>query len=158
MKKQINVGIGDYFIANTSETLLATYALGSCVAVILTSSKKVTSAMIHSVMPSKGHHVFDIERPGYYVDEGLPKMIEGFMKITREPSSSILCWVVGGASARSFGETYHIGGKNVQHVKTILKTYGIRIQEMVTGGYKSRTVFFDVDTKAITIQQHDVMI
>lgn len=158
MKRLINIGIGEFVVSNTNEVMLATYAIGSCVAIILSSKNKVTSAMIHSVMPTAGQHAWTQYKRGYFVDRGLAKMIKDFMKATDEPVSHILCWVVGGGSAKSFGNIDQIGRKNVEQALSVLKKMDIKVMEMIVGGHKSRTVFFDVDLKTIKIQQQDVMI
>ena len=63
----INVGIGEWAVSNDVADTLKTYALGSCVAVMIYDSRLLIAGMIHIALPDSA---VDAERarilPGYF--------------------------------------------------------------------------------------------
>jgi chemotaxis receptor (MCP) glutamine deamidase CheD len=84
-----NVGIGEWHVASDPEDIIKTYALGSCVAVIIHDVKIGIVGMIHIALPESS---IDPEkaaqRPGYFADTGLPLMIEE-MKLLGSTRSNV---------------------------------------------------------------------
>lgn len=158
MKNRIFVGLGEYVISKNETDELVTMALGSCVAVILASKKGGTAAMIHAVVPTCHSAKVDSKKNGYYVDFGLSEMIELYLKKTHESTENLLCWVVGGAVSKQSPDPFEIGLKNVERVKIILKTYGIKNYALEVGGHVSRSVYFDVGSKELSIHQQDMIL
>jgi len=50
-RKNLIIGIGEYVVSNKKEDTIKTYALASCVAVIIYSSSKKVSGMVHISLP-----------------------------------------------------------------------------------------------------------
>ena len=76
------VGIGEWIVASTPDDYIKTYALGSCIAVIITDVKLGLTGMIHIALPESS---IDPDKaraqPGYFADSGLPLMIEEMKKL-----------------------------------------------------------------------------
>lgn len=158
MSRQISVGMGDYVVLDAEEGLLVTFALGSCVAVILADTVHRGGAMIHAVMPFGENRQLKNAFRGYYVDTGLESMIGEFMMRTSASSENIRCWVIGGADSRQHRDVFTVGKRNVEQVKKLLSKYHIKIFKEMTGGYKSRTVYFDIKTKSVWVKQQEMII
>lgn len=77
----INVGIGEWAVSSELSDTLKTYALGSCVAVLIYDASRTIAGMIHIALPDSK---VDAEKaralPGYFADTGLPVMIEEMKK------------------------------------------------------------------------------
>lgn len=145
-----DVGIGDIHVAS-GEQELKTYALGSCVAVVVWDSSMKVGGMIHIALP-EGHINPDkaAEKPGYFADTGLPVL---FSELRRAGANRRMCWVklVGGASILDDSHTFEIGRRNALAVKKYLWKIGLAINAEEIGGKISRTVSLDLPTGVLTI-------
>jgi len=140
----INVGIGEWAVSKRSEDILKTYALGSCVAVMIYDVKVRVGGLIHIALPDSS---VDPQRaqiqPGYFADTGLPRMIEE-MKILGASRAGVWAKLAGGASMMDATGIFDIGKRNVLAVKKILWRSSLGPVAEDTGGLKSRTVSFDI--------------
>lgn len=139
-----NIGIGEWAVSNAGEDILKTYALGSCVAVLIYDSKVRVAGLIHVALPESS---VDPERaraqPGYFADTGLPQMIEEMKKLGATRAN---VWVklAGGASVMDPGNFFDIGKRNILAVKRVLWKSSLGPVAEDTGGTISRTVSFTV--------------
>jgi chemotaxis protein CheD len=140
----INIGIGEWAVSDSSEDLLKTYALGSCVAVLIFDTKLRIAGMIHIALPDSK---VDGERarslPGYFADTGLPIMIEE-MKKRGALRGSVWVKLAGGASVMDPGGFFDIGKRNILAAKRILWGSSLGPVAEDTGGNLSRTVSLSV--------------
>jgi len=145
-----DVGIGDIRIA-TGEQEIKTYALGSCVAVVVWDSSMRIGGMIHIALP-EGQINPDkaAEKPGYFADTGLPVL---FAELKKAGANRRTCWVklVGGASILDPSHTFEIGRRNALAVKKYLWKIGLALNAEEIGGNISRTVSLELPTGALTI-------
>lgn len=136
----LNIGIGEWLVSSDASEVLKTYALGSCVAVMIYDSHLAIAGMIHIALPDSG---VDPERakllPGYFADTGLPVMIEE-MKRRGAIRSHVWVKLVGGASVMDPGGFFDIGKRNILAAKRILWGSSLGPVAEDTGGNVSRTV------------------
>lgn len=136
----VNIGIGEWAVSRAASDTLKTYALGSCVAVIIYDSIRSIAGMIHIALPDSR---VDAERalgmPGYFADTGLPLMIEE-MKGLGAARGSVWVKLAGGASVMDPGGYFDIGKKNILAAKRILWGSSLGPVAEDTGGSLSRTV------------------
>jgi len=134
-----DVGIGDILVSSGDEEI-KTYALGSCVALVVWDRAIQAGGMIHIALP-EGHINPDKARdkPGYFADTGLPVLFNELKKIGANRRS---CWVklVGGASILDENNTFDIGRRNALAVKKYLWKLGLALTAEEVGGTISRTV------------------
>jgi len=147
----ITVGIGEYAVSKDQNGCIKTYALGSCVALIMFDKVLKVAGLIHialpdsSVSPDKGKTL-----PGYFADTGINIFIEE-MKKNGATKNNIWIKLVGGANVLDPNSIFDIGKRNVLAIKKILWSKNMGpIAEDIGGNY-SRTVFVDVKTGDITI-------
>lgn len=146
-----NIGIGEWAVSDSKDDILKTYALGSCVAVIIYDAKTGVAGLIHVALPEAS---VDPEKarlqPGYFADTGLPLMIEEMKKLG---ASRAGVWVklAGGASVMDPGNFFDIGKRNILAVKRVLWKSSLGPVAEDTGGSISRTVSFAVADGGVAI-------
>jgi chemotaxis protein CheD len=147
----LNIGIGEWSVSKCEDDVLKTYALGSCVAVLIYDAKVRVAGLIHVALPESS---VDPERarvqPGYFADSGLPRMIEE-MKNLGATRSGVWVKLAGGASVMDPGNYFDIGKRNILAVKKVLWKSSLGPIAEDTGGSMSRTVAFSVADGMVTI-------
>jgi chemotaxis protein CheD len=134
------VGIGEWIVASDPEDQIKTYALGSCLAVIITDIKLGITGMIHIALPESS---IDPEKakalPGYFADSGIPLMIEE-MKNRGAIRANVRIKLAGGAAVMDSKGIFDIGKRNLLAAKKILWKSSLGAIAEDTGGEISRTV------------------
>lgn len=147
----LTVGIGEWAVSSNQEDTIKTYALGSCLAVIIFDSKLGIAGMIHIALPDS---TIDPEKaalkPGYFADTGLPLMIEE-MKKKGALRAHIHVKLAGGASIMDDKGIFDIGKRNILAAKKILWKSSLGAIAEDTGGNSSRTVTVKVADAETTI-------
>ncbi len=151
--KDLILGIGDFGATNTSGATVKTFALGSCVAVILLDPKNRAVGMVHIALPDSSiNEAKGRERPGYFANLGMPLLLQ---EMTRFGSSAngrgLIVKLVGGASIMDHNDTFNIGKRNLLAIKKILWSYGMGALAEDVGGNHSRTVTVAVDTGKVVV-------
>lgn len=145
-----DVGIGDILVSAGQEEL-KTYALGSCVALVVWDAVAKVGGMIHIALP-EGHINPEKaeEKPGYFADTGLPIL---FAELKKAGANRKTCWVklIGGASILDENNTFEIGRRNALAVKKYLWKIGLALTAEETGGKISRTVSLMLPTGELTV-------
>jgi chemotaxis protein CheD len=136
----LTVGIGEWKISDNPDDHIKTYALGSCVAVVILDVKQKIASMIHIALPDS---TIDDEKakrlPGYFADTGLPLMIEELKKMG-SVRANIRVKIIGGAAVMDDNGFFDIGKRNILAVKKILWKSSLGAVAEDTGGKISRTV------------------
>jgi chemotaxis protein CheD len=140
------LGIGDFGVSKDPSTAIKTYALGSCVAVILYCPTLPAAAMIHVALPeAKVNPARAKEKPGFFADSGLPQVIRALSRIGAPTKGrGVRVKLVGGASIMDKNEIFNIGKRNLLAVKKILWAHGLGAVAEDVGGNLSRTVSINV--------------
>jgi chemotaxis protein CheD len=140
----VNIGIGEWAVSSAAADILKTYALGSCVAVLIYDKRLAIAGMIHIALPDSK---VDAERarqlPGYFADTGLPVMIEE-MKKRGAIRANVWVKLAGGASVMDPCGLFDIGKRNILAAKRILWGSSLGPIAEDTGGTMSRTVSLSV--------------
>jgi chemotaxis protein CheD len=136
----LTVGIGDWAVSTNPEDTIKTYALGSCIAVIILDVKIGMAGMIHIALPDS---TIDPDKaknlPGYFADTGLPLMIEE-MKRLGAVRAHVRVKIAGGAAVMDDKGIFDIGKRNLLAAKRILWKSSLGAIAEDTGGDISRTV------------------
>lgn len=148
---RLDVGIGDMKISNNTDDEIKTYALGSCVAIIIYDNLNKVAGMMHVALPdSNVNKEKAAAKPGYFVDTGLPVLLKEMERKGARPRS---CWIkiTGGATILDEKKMFDIGRRNVLAIKKVLWGIGLGVIKEDVGGSESRTVTIDVETGSIHI-------
>jgi chemotaxis protein CheD len=150
---EVVVGVGDFRLAGAPSRFLATYGLGSCVAVLFYDWRKLSGAMLHVMMPDSAVAPDKaITQPFAYVDTAIPRM---FRALTEYGISSkrTRCCVAGGAAMIASPAHFEIGKRNVLAIKKALWKEGVFIDREEVGGNESRSIRLDLKTGAVTMRK-----
>ena len=153
-KKTLIVGIGDYKVINNTNIILKTIALGSCVAIIFFCFNTNIIGMAHIALPSSSiNPVKALTMPAYFADTGLNVLLKEMRRF--DSNGKITAKLVVGASILDKQNFFNIGNRNVFVIKQILQTLRIPILSEDVGGYISRTVTINNETKKVIISHKE---
>ena len=146
-----DIGIGHIKITATPGDEIKTYALGSCVAVILYDKKLKIAGMIHIALPDSAVNTEKAQSlPGYFADTGLPVLLKDFKKLGGDRKTTVIK-IAGGSSIMDANKTFDIGKRNAIAVKRYLWKHGLGVMKEDIGGSISRTVSIEIDTGKVIL-------
>ena len=145
------LGIGDYGASRTPGDRLITYALGSCVALLLYEPQSGAVGMAHIALPQPGGADTHRPAPGYYASDAVPALIRELQRLSGAPPASFITKIVGGAHVIGGMTGFNIGRRNVLAVRKLLWRYGLAPRAEDTGGDRSRTVRVDVADPSVVV-------
>jgi len=154
------VGIGEYAISNSENDIIKTYALGSCVGLVVYNPIAKILGMVHIALPNSNIDRDNkyISLPGYFADTAVPLI---FNKVLGGYSSNLNTYKVslyGGAYSINSKDVFNIGMKNVGKIKEILISNNVSFDNSNTGGYNSRTIEVDVSSGNVIISTRPMKI
>jgi len=147
------LGVGDFGASNSSDDIIKTYALGSCVAVVLLDPKTRTVGMVHVALPESSINKAKVkDKPGYFADTGIPALLSQMSKYGCHPKGQgMIVKLAGGAKIMDPNDTFNIGKRNALAVKKLLWTLGLGATSEDLGGSYSRTVSVSLRTGEVVI-------
>lgn len=153
MMNQIILGVGELGASREAGTVIKTFALGSCIAVVFFSPVTRSAGMVHVALPeSLINQEKARERPGYFADTGIPPLLRKMAALGNRPEGQgLTVKLIGGASIMDFNGVFNIGKRNLLAIKKILWGLGLGAIAEDVGGNYSRTVTVDVATGAVSV-------
>lgn len=146
------VGIAQGYATDRVDCELATYGLGSCVAVTLYDQRRLTGAMAHMMLPDSSRAgKGDLAGPFAFVDVGLKLLLSQAERLGSD-ASSLEAWIVGGASMYSHGAPETVGVRNTVAARQVLAQAGVRIVGEKTGGNAPRQVRLSLATGELRVR------
>ncbi|MBF0482235.1 MAG: chemotaxis protein CheD [Desulfovibrionaceae bacterium] len=148
------LGVGEMGVDDTPGAVIKTFALGSCVAVMVYDLKHKVAGMVHVALPDssiKPDRAATL--PGYFADTGVKtlfRLFSGFrggMTGTR----GLTVRLAGGANIMATHAGFNIGKRNTEAVLAHLGAFGLTPMSMQVGGSIGRTVSIEVDTGRIVL-------
>ena len=138
----IVLGVGDFGASNKQEDTIKTYALGSCVGVVMVDPKARIAGMIHVALPESNINPAKAKQhPGYFADTGIPLLIRDMQKLGfNGKGRGLIVKIAGGANILDPNNTFSIGKRNVLAIKKILWGLGMGVVAEDVGDSFSRTV------------------
>ncbi len=155
---EIIIGIGELQISNDPNSVLKTFALGSCVAIIIYDEKTKTGGMVHiALSDSKVNEEKSKIKPGYFANTAIPTLINTFKKADNSfDPSRCTTKLIGGASILNDENFFNIGKNNIESSKRILKQHGFKIMKEDVGGKISRTVSLFIEQGTVMISNAEI--
>ena len=144
--RSLIVGIADCQVSADPDTILVTYALGSCVAVTIYDPAVRVGGMLHIMLPDSsidGNQ--GSTRPYMFADTGLPLLFRRTYELGAEKRRMVVR-LAGGAQVMDEHGVFDIGRRNQVATRKILWKAGVLIQAEQMGGTTSRTVRLEVAT------------
>ncbi|MCH8558166.1 MAG: chemotaxis protein CheD [Balneolia bacterium] len=154
------VGVGDWRVsANPQETII-TYALGSCLGIVVYDPALQIAGLLHTMLPFSGKDPEKAKiKPAMFVDSGFSVLLRDFYELGAE-KSRIKIIVAGGASMKtsSNDDYFKIGARNFTTLRKLLWKNGYMIDFQDVGGSISRTMSVQLSDGLVLINKKPVEI
>ncbi len=149
---KIIIGISDFKISGDVEDVLITYALGSCIAVVVYDPMVKVGGLLHFMLPDSKLHLNKAKAsPGMFADTGIPLLFKSCYGLGAQ-KKHIIVKVVGGASILDNSNYFRIGQKNITALRKIFWKNKVLIDGEDTGGTHNRTVSLDISTGKVVVK------
>ncbi len=150
---QLTLGVGEYGASNIIGEEVKTYALGSCIAVILLDPQTRTIGMAHIALPDSSINKNKAaEKPGYFADTAIPALLEEMARYgCHKKGKGMVVKLCGGANVMDTNDTFQIGKRNALAIKKILWAHDMGAVAEDLGGNFSRTVSVSVESGLVTL-------
>ncbi len=145
------VGVADMKVCRDPEKTLATFSLGSCVAVVVYDFVITTGGMLHAILPEaggtkgKGFNAFK------FLDTGIPLLFRE-MYTFGAVKNRMRVSVFGGAHMLDDAGFFNIGSRNLTVMRNIFRKNGVKIDQENVDGAVSRTVRLKIGTGRIHLR------
>ncbi len=147
----VTVDISDYRVSGDPEGVIVTYALGSCIAVMLHDPVRKVAGMIHYMLPlSETSPEKAKTRPAMFADTGIPLLFHT-MYAQGCRKEDLVVKVAGGGALYDDKGIFNIGKRNYTVLRKMFWKTGVIISAEDVGGAKSRTVRLRVSDGRCTI-------
>ncbi|MCA1946422.1 MAG: chemotaxis protein CheD [Desulfovibrio sp.] len=149
----IIIGVGEFSASSAPGDGLKTFALGSCVAIILYDAACRVAGMAHVALPDSSiNRGKSGDLPGYFADTAVPALLAAVRRANAgELPAGLHARLAGGASILRGQEQFQIGKRNIAAVRQALAKHHVRISGEEVGGSISRTVSVDVASGSVSI-------
>ena len=136
---QITVDISDLRVSANPDDLIVTYALGSCIAVIVHDPKRKVGGMIHYMLPlSEIAPEKAKDKPAMFADTGIPELFRTMYGMGCD-KKDLVVKVAGGGALYDDKGLFSIGKRNYTVLRKMFWKAGVMIASEDVGGAKSRT-------------------
>lgn len=153
-----SVSVAEIKVSNDSG-ILASYGLGSCVAVAMYDRLKKVGGLAHIMLPESRGTVSE-ETPGKFADTAVSRLVEELVRLGAR-RTGLRCKIAGGSqmfdipgdNQRAANSPHtHIGTRNVERVRLELERLRIPLVGEDTGGNYGRSVKFDTSTGEVEVR------
>jgi chemotaxis protein CheD len=147
----LTVDISDLKVSAEPDDLIVTYALGSCIAVMVHDPVRKAGGMIHYMLPlSETSPEKAKARPAMFADTGIPLLFQSMYALgCRKPD--LVVKVAGGGALYDDKGLFSIGKRNYTVLRKMFWKAGVIITAEDVGGARSRTARLHVGTGRCTI-------
>jgi chemotaxis protein CheD len=126
--------------------VLVTYALGSCVAVMLHDPVAGVAGMVHYMLPeSSMSSEKSYARPWMFADTGISYLLRATLDQGAD-KRRLVVFAAGGAQVMDDNGVFNIGKRNCLALRKVLWKFGLTAHAEETGGTVARTVRMEVGT------------
>jgi chemotaxis protein CheD len=149
------VGVADLKVSSSPGERLITYALGSCLGIVVYDPHVLVAGMLHVMLPTGTIDPAKMQdKPAMFVDSGIPLLFKECYKLGAK-KERMQVKVAGGAhaGASEADDRFQIGKRNMIALRKLLWKNGVMIHANETGGVQtSRTMWVDVATGDVTLK------
>ncbi|HTW65265.1 MAG TPA: chemotaxis protein CheD [Bryobacteraceae bacterium] len=147
------VGISDCKVTRDAESVLVTYALGSCIAVAMHDPVTKVSGLLHYMLPESSiDQNKAAQNPFMFADTGIPRLMEA-LRSAGGDGKRMVVRLTGGAQVLDSQGVFQIGKRNYLAARRILWKAGILIAAEAVGGEVSRTTRLEVGTGRLWVRE-----
>jgi chemotaxis protein CheD len=147
------VGISDCRVSGDPAASLVTYALGSCIGLVIYDPVARVGGLLHFMLPESAlHQAKASENPYMFADSGIPILFRRAYERGAE-KRRLIVRAAGGAQVMADQEMFNIGKRNYLAMRKILWKAGVMLHGEMVGGSVSRTVRLDVATGRLWVRE-----
>ncbi len=144
--KQLVVGVGEGGVTRNPEAVIATYALGSCIAVTMHDPVSGVGGMVHFLLPESTMSPEKSQKhPWMFGDTGIARLLHGALELGADKKRLRVC-AAGGAQVMNDNGVFNIGKRNCLALRKALWKAGLTARAEETGGTVPRTMKLEVGT------------
>jgi chemotaxis protein CheD len=160
LAKPIIVGMADLKVSAHADDTLITYALGSCLGLVVHDPVARVAGLLHVMLSSSQiDEAKAKQQPGMFVDTGVPALFRECYRYGAKKERMIISVAGGAYSGRADGDdTFQIGKRNLLTLRKLLWKNGVLIHAEETGGMQqSRTMSVHVASGAVQLRTNGVL-
>jgi len=144
--QRLVVDIAEFVVTKEPDGLLTTYALGSCIAVVLYDPVIQAAGMIHYMLPLSSTNPEKAKvKPAMFADTGVPLLFHSMYGLGSK-KEDLVVKVAGGGHLYDDHGVFEIGKRNYTVLRRMLWKTNVLVAAEDVGGSKSRTVSIEVST------------
>jgi len=149
---RIVVGVADMQLSDDSESVIVTYALGSCIGVTIYDPVAKVGGMLHFMLPeSKVNAEKAQANPAMFADTGVPYLFKQAYELGAKKNRLIVC-AAGGAEVLDDDGYFKVGKRNRTMLRKLFWKNNILLSADDTGGSISRTLMLKLSDGEISIR------
>ncbi len=150
--QRVVVGVGDMAVSNVEHVTLSTFALGSCVGIVVFDPIARAGGLLHLMLPdSTLSPDRATKKPAMFADTGIPMLFNALRGIRAE-RQRVNILLAGGACVLNGPDQFKIGERNIATTRKLLSLYGLRASYEELGGNINRTVHLDIATGVVSLK------
>lgn len=152
--KLLVVGMADLKLTRDPGETLVTYALGSCIGLVIYDPVAKVAGMLHAMLPQSSIDPAKAQaQPAVFVDTGVPQLFLESYKLGAK-KERLVVKVAGGACTHGDPEKdmFQIGKRNVLMLKKLLWNNNVPLAATDVAGTESRTIFLDLETGKLRVR------
>ena len=147
------VGVGEMKIARNPGEVLITYALGSCLGLVIHDPVVGVGGLLHAMLPLS---TIDPDKarinPARYVDTGVPKLFADCYRAGAVKERLVVSVAGGAALQNREGDSFQIGQRNLLMLRKLLWKNGVLIKAEDVGGSSWRTLSLHIGSGEVRIK------
>jgi chemotaxis protein CheD len=149
---RIVVDIADMKVSKNPEATLITYALGSCIGVVVFDPLARVGGLLHLMLPESQIDPEKAKRsPWMFADTGIPLLFKEAYKLGAEKGRMIVK-VAGGSQIMDNTGFFNIGKRNYAAMRKILWRNNVLIKAENVGGLVNRTMRLEMATGQVWLK------
>ena len=146
------VGISDIKVSNNAGDVIVTYALGSCIGIVVFDPIAKVGGMLHYMLPESSLDQNKArENPEMFADTGIPLLFKSCYKLGADKKRMVVK-AAGGASILDDTNFFRIGQKNIMAMRKIFWKNNVMIDKEDIGLNYNRTVRLEISTGKVFVR------
>ncbi len=158
--RPVIIGMADVKVSDKPDETLITYALGSCLGIVVHDPVARVAGLLHVMLPSSQIDEAKAKaQPAMFVDTGVPLLFKECYRLGARKERMTVSVAGGSFSGRSDADdTFQIGKRNMLTLRKLLWKNGVLIHVDDTGGVQqSRTMSVNVSTGLVQLRTNGTL-
>jgi chemotaxis protein CheD len=146
------IGVADMAVSNSSDEILVTYSLGSCIAVVIYDPRARVGGMLHYMLPEAA---LDPEKarknPFMFADSGIPQLFKESYRLGAK-KENLIVKAAGGAQILDESGFFNIGKRNYLAMRKLFWRNNVLVAAEHVGGNVNRTLRLYMETGRVLMK------